>query len=86
MGLKGFIFEKVNEINKLAQPIQPNLGKNGQDWLCYLAGNFQMAFMIFFIFSGFFLNDFIKNPQTRSAPACLSLNISAIGSVQYFIQ
>ena len=25
---------------KLAQPIQPNLGGNGLDWLCYLAGNF----------------------------------------------
>ena len=25
---------------KLAQPIQPNFGGNGLDWLCYLAGNF----------------------------------------------
>ena len=23
-------------------PIQPNLGENGLDWLCYLGGNFQL--------------------------------------------
>jgi hypothetical protein len=61
--------------------IQPNLGENGLDWLCYLAGNFQTAPRIFFIFSGyFFLNDFIKNPQTRNPRSFLSLNISAVGS------
>ena len=31
-----------------------NLGENGLDWLCYLAGNFQTAPTIFFIFSGYF--------------------------------
>ena len=36
----------------------------------------------FLIFSGYiFLNDFIKNPQTRYARAFLPLNISAVGSV-----
>ena len=58
------------------------MGQNGLDWLCYLAGNFQTAPTIFFIFSGyFFLNDFIKNPQTRNARAFLPLIISAVGSV-----
>ena len=38
----------------IAQPIQPNLDENGLDWLCYSAGNFQTAPMIFFIFSGYF--------------------------------
>ena len=39
----------------MAQPIQPNLGENGLDWLCYLAGNFQVAPTIFFhIFRIFF--------------------------------
>ena len=33
---------------KIAQPIQPNLGENGLDCLCYLAGNFQTAPTIFF--------------------------------------
>ena len=33
---------------KIAQPIQPNLGGNGLDWLCYLAGNSQTAPTIFF--------------------------------------
>ena len=50
----------------------------GLDWLCYLAGNFQMAPTIFFIFSGYFLS---MNPQTRNARAFLTLNISAVGSV-----
>ena len=35
---------------KKAQPFQPNLGENGLVWLCYLAGNFQTACTIFFIF------------------------------------
>ena len=48
---------------------------------CYLAGNFQTAPMIFFIFSGYFFNDFTKNPQTRNARTFLPLNISAVGSV-----
>ena len=54
----------------------------GLDWLCYLEENFQMAPTIFFTFSGsLFLNDFIKNPQTRNARPFLPLNISAVGSV-----
>ena len=40
-----------------------------------------MAPMIFFIFQDIFLNDFIKNPQTRNAREFLPLNISAVGSV-----
>ena len=40
---------------QIAQPIQSNLGENGLDWLSYLAGNFQTAPTIFFIFSGYFL-------------------------------
>ena len=39
----------------LAQPIQPNLSGNGPDWLCCLAGNFQTAPTIFFIFSAYVL-------------------------------
>ena len=67
---------------EIVEPIQPNLGENGLDWLCYLAGNFQRAPTIFFIFSEyFFLNYFIKSPQTRNARAFLPLNISAVGSV-----
>ena len=33
--------------------IQPNLNGNGLDWLCYLAGDSQMASMKSFIFSGY---------------------------------
>ena len=41
-----------------------------------------MAPTIFLIFSEyFFLDDFIKNPQTRNARSFLPLNISAVGSV-----
>ena len=66
----------------IAQPIQPNLGENGLDWLCYLAGKFQMAPTVFFILSGhFFLNDFFKNPQTKNARTFLPLDISAVFSV-----
>jgi hypothetical protein len=58
------------------------LGENELDWLCYLAGNFQTAPTNFFIFSGYFLYDFIQNPQTtRNAHEFLPLNISAVGSV-----
>ena len=42
-------------LNLIAQPIQPNLGESGLDWLSYLAGNFQTAPTIFFIFSGYVL-------------------------------
>ena len=35
----------------------------------------------FHIFRIFFLNDFIKNPQTKNARTFLPLNISAVGSV-----
>ena len=38
---------------------------------------------LFHIFRMFFLNDFIKNPQTRNARAFLPLNNSAVGSVSY---
>ena len=62
-----------------------NLDENGLDWLCYLAGNFQTAPMIFFISSGYiFLNDFIKNPQTRNAHAILPINISAVGKGGFY--
>ena len=73
------IYLKKNELNIktkknpgscLEVAIQPNLGENGLEWLCYLAGTFQTAPTIFFIFSGYiFLNDIIKNPQTRNARA-----------------
>ena len=43
---------------KIAQPIQSNLGENGLDWLGYLAGNFQTAPTIIFIFSGYLLVSF----------------------------
>ena len=67
---------------QIAEPIQSNLGENGLDWLCYLAGNFQTAPTFFFqIFRIYFLNDFIKNPHTRNVRAFLPLNISAVGSV-----
>ena len=66
-------------------PIQHNLGENGLDWLCYLAGNFQTAPMIFSYFQDIFLNDFIKNPQTRNARAFLPINISTVGRVQIIL-
>ena len=60
------------------------MGENGLDWLHYLAGNFQTAPTIFsYIQDTFFLNDFIKNPQTTNAGAFLPLNISAVGSVHW---
>ena len=58
-----------------------NPGSRLEVWLSYLAGNFQMAPMIFFIFSGYFFEDLIKNPQTRNARAFLPLKISAVGNV-----
>ena len=55
------------------------------DWLNYLAGNSQTAPTIFFhIFRIFLKNYFIKNPQTTNARTFLPLNISAVGSVEYF--
>ena len=64
-----------------AQPIKPNLGENGLDWLFYLVGNFQTAPTIFFHIFKNCLNDFFKNPQTRNARIFLPLNISAVGCV-----
>ena len=84
------IYKKKNHGSRLevasnvAQPIQPNLGENGLDWLCYLAGNFQTTPKIFYIFRILFLYDFIKNPQTRNARTFLPLNISSVGSVFLF--
>ena len=43
--------------------------------------NSQTAPKIFFKFSGYFLNDFIKNPQTTTALTFLTHIISAIGGV-----
>ena len=64
--------------------LNKNLSGNGLDWLCYLAGNSQMAPMIFFIFSGyFFFLYFIKNPQTTMTPTFLMHIISAIGGVRW---
>ena len=40
-----------------------------------------MAPTIFSYFQVIFLNDFIKNPQTRNVRSFLPLNISAVGSV-----
>ena len=72
----------MTQLPEMAQSIQPNLGENGLDWLCYLAGNFQMAPTIFFsYFQNIFLNNFIENPQTRNTRAFLPPNISAVGSV-----
>ena len=36
IGINGFISRKIN---KLAQPIQHNLGRNWVDWPCYLVSN-----------------------------------------------
>ena len=55
-------------------------------WNGYLAGNSQTAPTIFFIFSGyFFLNYFIKNPQTKNAPTFLTHIIFAIGGVFQYV-
>ena len=40
----------------------------------------------FSYFQNIFLNDFIKNPQTRNARTFLPLNISAVGSVGQYDQ
>ena len=62
---------------------QPNLSENGLDWLCYLAGNYQTAPMIFFqtfrIHFTFYY--FIKNSQTTIALTFLTYIISVIGGV-----
>ena len=65
----------------MAQPIQSNLGENGLDWLCFVAGNFKTHPQLFPYFQDSFLNDFIKNLQTRNACTFSPLNISAVGSV-----
>ena len=80
--LNEIIFKRYAESLKIAQPIQPNLGEKGLDWLCYLAGNSQTAPTNFFqTFSIYFKDDFIKNPQTTIALPFLTHNISAIGGV-----
>ena len=66
----------------MAQQIQSNLSGNGLDWLCYLAGNYQTAPTIFFIF---LKNHIIKNPQTTNALTFLTHNISTIGGVRDII-
>ena len=48
---------RVN-FDQCAQPIQPNLGGNGLDWLCYLAGISQTAPPIFSNFQYRFLSLF----------------------------
>ena len=62
----------------MTYPIQPDLGGNGLDWLCYLAGNSHD----FFIFSVYVIvfNYLIKNPQTTNT--LTSLN-HIIGGVKY---
>ena len=63
--------------------LQSNFGGNGLDWLCYLAGNYQTATMIFFKLSGYvFFKDFIKNPQTTIALTFLTHIISGIDGVK----
>ena len=70
------------KIGKYGKYIQPNLDGNRLDWLCYLAGNFQTAPMIFFqIFRINFFNHLIKNPQTTIALTFLTHNISGVGGV-----
>jgi hypothetical protein len=62
--------------------IQPISTQVWLDWLCYLAGNSQMAPTIFFqIFRIYFFNYFIKNPQTTIALTFLTYVISATGGV-----
>ena len=73
--------ENMKKITGAVQPIQPNLGGNGMDWLCYLAGNSQTAPMIFSNFQYIFFIHFIKNPQTTIALPFLTHNISATGGV-----
>ena len=58
MGLNGSIFKKINENMKTKK----NPGSRLEVWLSYLAGNFEMAPMIFFIFSGYFFEDLIIDP------------------------
>ena len=68
-------------LNSTANPTQ--FGWKWAGLAVHLAGSFQAATTIFFTFSGqFFLNDFIKNPQTRNTHAFLPLNISPVGSVR----
>jgi hypothetical protein len=62
------------------------LSGNGLDWLCRLAGNSQRAPTIFFKFSGYFFNYFIKNPQTTIALTFLTHIISAIDGVPHHVK
>ena len=59
------------------------MGKNGLDWLRYLAGNFQTATKIDFIFLAYVLciNYFMKNPQTTFVPTFLTQVIASINAV-----
>ena len=53
-----------------------------QKWQYHLCAHPSKQLPQFFsYFQDIFLNDFIKNPQTRNARAFLPLNISAVGSV-----
>ena len=61
----------LNEIIKKTYPenLKKIVGAVGLDWLCYLAGNSQMAPMIFFKFSGyifFIISLRIHKPQLPS--------------------
>ena len=70
--LNEMIFKKYGErLKKIVGAV--NLGGNGLDWLCCLAGNSQMAPIIFF-----------KLSQTTIALPFLTHNISAIGGVSMF--
>ena len=46
--------------------------------MCYLAGNYQTAPTIFFIFSPYFLQYLIKNPKTTIVLTFLTHDISGI--------
>ena len=64
------------------------MGENGLDWLCYVAGNFQTAPRIFFIFSGYYfwiISLRTHKPEMSVACTFLPLNISAVGSVHRLV-
>ena len=63
--------------------LNKNLSGNGLDWLCYLAGNSQMAPMIFFKFSGYIF--LIISLRTTIALTFLTHIISGLGGVDNFL-
>ena len=74
----GAVWKLPAKYHSQSSPFSPKLGWIG----CAIQQVTSKRLPQFFsYFQDIFLNDFIKNPQTRNACAFLPLNISAVGSV-----